>query len=512
MAKPLVALIILDGFGYTTEKKGNAVYKANLSNISHLWNNFPHTFLHASGLAVGLPEGQMGNSEVGHLNLGAGRVVYQELTRISKSIEDGTFFKNRTFLEVIKKAKEQNSSLHLMGLVSDGGVHSHNTHLYALLKLAKNNGLSRVYIHCFLDGRDTPPKSAGLFLEELEERIKTIGVGSIASISGRYYAMDRDRRWERTQLAYQALVLGQGEYASSSREAISKAYHDNTTDEFVLPTVIRNENGPISTIKENDSVIFFNFRPDRARQLTRALVDPKLKGFIRDMVPFPLSFVTMTQYDKTIDNVHVAFSPQWIENSIGECISKKGLRQLRIAETEKYAHVTYFFNGGVEREFEGEDRILVPSPKVPTYDLQPEMSAYQVTDRVLKAITSEEYDFLVLNYANADMVGHTGNFEAAVKAVETVDYCVGEVTDAILSLGGSAIITADHGNAEQMIDYRTGKPHTAHTANIVQCIIAGMGNVELREGKLSDIAPTLLEIMGIEKPKVMTGDSLILKK
>lgn len=509
MKKPITALIILDGLGYTTHQKGNAVYEANTENVDRLWKNYPHTFLKASESAVGLPEGQMGNSEVGHLNLGAGRIVYQELTRITKNIKEGTFFENPAFWKAIENVKKNNSALHLLGLLSDGGVHSHIHHLYALLELAKKQGIHRVYIHCFLDGRDTPPKSAGDFLKQLEKKIKEIGVGQIATISGRYYAMDRDKRWERTKLSYEAMVSGKGEYASSSKEAIEKAYHDNTTDEFVLPTVLQNQQGPIARIEEKDSVIFFNFRPDRARQITRALVDEEFDGFTREKGYFPLTFITMTQYDKTIKDVKVAFTPQSIANPLGEYISKQGMQQLRIAETEKYAHVTYFFNGGVEKEFPGEDRVLVPSPKVATYDLQPEMSAHKVTDKVLEAIESEKYDFMVLNYANADMVGHTGIFEAAVKAVETVDYCSGKVIEAILKNGGRAIITADHGNAEQMLDYHTQKPHTAHTVNFVPCIIVGAGDVHLKEGKLADIAPTLLELMNLEKPAEMTGESII---
>ncbi|SJZ43256.1 2,3-bisphosphoglycerate-independent phosphoglycerate mutase [Garciella nitratireducens] len=510
MPKGITALIILDGLGYSTKQKGNAVKEAKTENLKKLWEKYPHTFLQASGLAVGLPEGQMGNSEVGHLNLGAGRIVYQELTRITKSIQDGSFFENPAFLKAIENVKKNNSALHLLGLVSDGGVHSHNTHLYALLELAKKEGIHNVYIHCFLDGRDTPPKSAEGYLSQLEKEIKKIGVGKIATIAGRYYAMDRDKRWERTQLAYEAMVLAKGEYASSSEQAIQQAYHDNTTDEFVLPTIIQNQQGPIATIKEKDSVIFFNFRPDRARQITRALVDKDFEGFQREKGYFPLTFVTMTQYDKTIENVDIAYLPQKIDNTLGEYISQEGMQQLRIAETEKYAHVTYFFNGGVEKQLKGEDRVLVPSPKVATYDLQPEMSAYQVTDKVLKAVDSEKYDFMVLNYANADMVGHTGVFEAAVKAIETVDDCVGKVVEAILRNGGKIIVTADHGNAEQMLDYHTKKPHTAHTSNLVPCIVAGAGDLNLKEGKLADIAPTLLDLMNLEKPEEMTGESIIL--
>lgn len=512
LKKPMTALIILDGFGYTNQKKGNAIDVADTKNIDNLWEKHPHTFLHASGLSVGLPEGQMGNSEVGHLNLGAGRIVYQELTRISKNIDEGSFFKNPALLKAIENVKKNNSSLHLLGLLSDGGVHSHNTHLYALLEMAKMQGIHNVYIHCFLDGRDTSPKSAADYLNQLEKKIKEIGIGNIATISGRYYAMDRDKRWERIQLAYDAMILGKGEYSSTPSEAIKQAYHDNTTDEFVLPTIIRNQEGPIATIKENDSIIFFNYRPDRARQITRALIDEEFDGFIREKKPHSLTFVTMTQYDKTIENVNIAYAPDIIRNTLGEYISNKGMKQLRIAETEKYAHVTYFFNGGLEKEFEGENRVLIPSPRIATYDLQPEMSAYEVTEKVLEAIDSGEYDFMVLNYANADMVGHTGVYQAAIKAVETVDYCANQVVDAIVKSGGRAIITADHGNAEQMIDYKTKKPHTAHTTNLVKCILAGADELSLNEGKLADIAPTLLELMNLEKPEEMSGESLISKK
>jgi 2,3-bisphosphoglycerate-independent phosphoglycerate mutase len=511
MKKPITALIILDGFGYTENKQGNAINSANTQYIDGLWEKFPHTFLQASGLAVGLPEGQMGNSEVGHLNLGAGRIIYQDLTRITKEIVEGGFYSNPAFTKAIENVKTKNSSLHLMGLVSDGGVHSHNTHLYALMELAKKQGIQKVYIHCFLDGRDTPPKSARNFLQELEDKIKEIGIGEIATISGRYYAMDRDKRWERIQLAYQAMVSGKGETASSAIEAIENSYDHQISDEFVLPTVILKENQPVATIQENDSIIFLNFRPDRARQITRSLVDEEFDGFIRENGFFPLTFVTMTQYDKTLENVIMAYSPQSIDNTMGEYLSKQGLKQLRIAETEKYAHVTYFFNGGIEKEFEGEDRILVASPKVATYDLQPEMSAYEVTEEVLEAVQSEKYDFMVLNYANADMVGHTGIFEAAVKAVETVNECTEKVVEAILAKGGRAIITADHGNAEKLIDYQTQKPFTAHTTNLVKCIIAGAGALSLKQGKLSDISPTLLDLMNIEQPKEMSGQSLIVK-
>ncbi|HHT50976.1 MAG TPA: 2,3-bisphosphoglycerate-independent phosphoglycerate mutase [Eubacteriaceae bacterium] len=504
----MTALIILDGFGYTNKIIGNAVHAANTKNIDKLWLKYPHTFLNASGLSVGLPEGQMGNSEVGHLNLGAGRIVYQELTRITKSIESGSFFKNPELLRAIENTKKNKSSLHLLGLLSDGGVHSHNTHLYGLLELAKHQDIKKVYIHCFLDGRDTPPKSSVDYLEQLENKIKEIGVGQIASISGRYYSMDRDKRWERTKLAYDALVLGKGEYSKSSKEAIENAYK-STSDEFVLPTIIKKEGETTPVIEDNDSIIFFNFRPDRARQITRAIMDENFNGFVREKRAHPLTFITMTQYDTTIENVYVAYPPETINNTLGEYISNKGLKQLRIAETEKYAHVTYFFNGGIEKKFKGEDRMLIPSPKVATYNLQPEMSAYEVTKKAVEAINSEKYDLMILNYANADMVGHTGDFKAAIKAVETVDGCVNKVIQTILKNKGKAIITADHGNAEQMLDYNTNKPHTAHTSNKVKCIIVGGGELVLKEGKLADIAATLLELMNLEKPKEMTGESII---
>ena len=507
----MTALIILDGFGHSCKEKGNAIQVANTKNIDNLWTKYPHTFLQASGLSVGLPEGQMGNSEVGHLNLGAGRIVYQELTRISKNIKEGRFFENPSFLDAIKNVKENNSSLHLLGLLSDGGVHSHNSHLYALLKMAKMKEVQNVYIHCFLDGRDTSPQSAEIYLNQLEKMMEKIGVGSIATISGRYYAMDRDQRWERIQLAYDAMVLGKGKYTSSSSEAIRQAYQDNKTDEFVLPTIILNHEQAIATIKDNDSIIFFNFRPDRARQITRAIIDENFEGFIREKRLHDLTFVTMTQYDQDIKDVEIAYAPEIISNTIGEYISKKGMKQLRIAETEKYAHVTYFFNGGIEKKFVGEDRELIPSPKIATYDLKPEMSAYELTKKVLEAIDSDEYDFMVLNYANADMVGHTGIMEAVTKAVETVDCCVKEVVDAIIQCGGKVIITADHGNAEQVMDYETKKPFTAHTINPVKCIIAGAGKLNLQEGKLADVAPTLLELMNLDKPQEMTGNSLIIK-
>ncbi|MFZ7130832.1 MAG: 2,3-bisphosphoglycerate-independent phosphoglycerate mutase [Eubacteriales bacterium] len=508
----LSALIILDGYGYTDEVRGNAIKAAKTPNLDELWEENPHSFLRASGLDVGLPQGQMGNSEVGHLNLGAGRVVYQELTRITKSIKDEDFFNNDVLNGAVKNAKMKNSAIHLMGLVSDGGVHSHIEHLYALLEMIKKSGFEdKVYVHCFLDGRDTPPTSGIKYIEALESKMKEINYGVIASVSGRYYAMDRDKRWERIKLAYDAMVTAVGETALSAAEAVNHSYHDNTYDEFVLPTLIVDDKGPKGIIKPKDSVIFFNFRPDRARQITKVLTDESFNDFPREKGYFPLHFVTMTQYDETLKKVHVAFQPQIIHNTLGEYISSKGLKQLRIAETEKYAHVTYFFNGGVEKEYAGEDRILIPSPKVATYDLQPEMSAPEVADAVVKAIKENDYSLIVLNFANCDMVGHTGIFKAAVQAVETVDNCLGKVIEAIDKKGGCALITADHGNAEQMLDITTGKPHTAHTSNKVKCILTGKNNVKLREGRLADLAPTLLDILNIEKPLEMTGESLIEK-
>ena len=505
MSKKPTVLLIMDGFGLNDRHEANAVYEANTPNIDKLMEECPFVKGNASGLAVGLPDGQMGNSEVGHLNMGAGRIVYQELTRITKAIQDGDFFDNKAFLEAVENCKKNNSTLHLYGLLSDGGVHSHNTHLYALLELAKRQGLTDVCVHCFLDGRDTAPTSGKEFIEELEAKIKEIGVGQIASIEGRYYAMDRDNRWERVGKAYDAMVYGEGNKADNAVDAIKASYAADVTDEFVVPTVI-DENGKISA---SDSVIFFNFRPDRAREITRTLVDDDFTGFERRNGRFPLYYVCMTQYDATMPNVDVAFKPASLENTFGEYIAKKGLSQLRIAETEKYAHVTFFFNGGVEAPFENEDRALINSPKVATYDLQPEMSAYLVCDEVLKRIESDKYDAIILNYANCDMVGHTGVFDAAVAAVEAVDECVGKTVDAVLAKGGIALITADHGNADKMME-EDGSPFTAHTTNLVPLIIAGAGNVLIREGGvLADLSPTMLKLMGLEQPKEMTGKSII---
>lgn len=509
MDKKPVMLIVLDGWGLGEIYEGNAIGHARTPNYCEFLKKYPNTTLKASGLAVGLPEGQMGNSEVGHLNIGAGRIVYQELTRITKSIEDGDFFEKEEFIKAIENAKAKDKSIHLMGLLSDGGVHSHNTHLYALLKLLKEKDLKNVYIHCFMDGRDVPPTSGKGYLEELEGKIKEIGVGKVATVSGRYYAMDRDKRWERVELAYKALVLGVGEKASSSLEAITYSYENEVNDEFVLPTVIVENNMPVGTIQDGDSVIFFNFRPDRAREITRAIVDEEFNGFERAKKVHTF-YVTMTEYDKTIENVHVVFKPQVLKNTLGEYISSLGLSQLRIAETEKYAHVTFFFNGGVEKPNENEDRILISSPKVPTYDMKPEMSAIEVKDEVIRRIQMDKYNLIILNFANPDMVGHTGNLEATIKAIETVDNCLGEIVAQILNKKGKIIITADHGNAERMIDQKDGTPVTSHTSNKVPCILIGEKDVKLNEGILADISPTLLDMMNLKKPEDMTGNTLIL--
>lgn len=507
MSKKPYALIIMDGYGVNERHEGNAIYAAKTPNMDRYLAEHPNTVIHASGMDVGLPDGQMGNSEVGHTNIGAGRIVYQELTRITKSIEDGDFFENPALCAAMENCKVNGKALHLMGLLSDGGVHSHNKHLYGLLKMAKENGLEKVYVHCFLDGRDVPPSSGAGYVEQLIEKIRSVGVGEIASVMGRYYAMDRDNRWERVEKAYNAMVLGTGETAESAVTAVKESYNQEITDEFVVPTVITKDGTPVATISEGDSVIFFNFRPDRAREITRTIVDPAFEGFQRTY--FPTRFVCMTQYDVSMPNVDVAFKPERLTNTFGEYISKKGLRQLRIAETEKYAHVTFFFNGGVEAVYDGEDRALINSPKVATYDLQPEMSAYLVTDEVVKRIESGDYDVIILNFANCDMVGHTGVFEAAVKAVETVDECVGRVVDAIEKLDGVALITADHGNADQMIDYETQGAFTAHTTNVVPLVLIGRDDLKLKKGRLADLTPTLLDLMGLEKPEEMTGESLI---
>ena len=510
MEKQVTMLMILDGFGNNSDQKGNAVKLANTPNIDKLMKTCPTTEVYTSGLAVGLPEGQMGNSEVGHTNIGAGRVVYQELTRITKSIEDAEFFSVPEFVRAIENCKQNKTKLHIMGLVSDGGVHSHIRHLFALLELAKRKDFEDVYVHCILDGRDTPPASAENYIMQLEDKMKEKGIGKIASISGRFYALDRDKRWQRIQKAYDAMVNGVGEKANSAISAIESSYQKEVFDEFVEPTVICNGDVPVATIGNKDSVIFFNFRPDRAREITRALVDEDFKEF--ETKKLNLYFVCMTQYDETIPNVNIAFKPTTLVNTFGEYISKKGLTQLRIAETEKYAHVTFFFNGGEEKQYPGEDRILIPSPKVETYDLKPEMSAYEVTEKVIEAIAAKKYDAIILNYANPDMVGHTGSLEAAIKAIEVIDECVGKVMDEIERVHGVLLVTADHGNSEQMIDYKTGEPHTAHTTNPVPLALFGMENVKLKSGRLADLAPTMLDIMGLEKPSEMLGDSLLIRK
>ncbi len=511
MSKKPTVLMILDGFGLNPRHEANAAYIAKTPNIDKLYATWPNTSGGASGLDVGLPDGQMGNSEVGHLNIGAGRIVYQELTRITKSIQDGDFFENPVLLGAIENCKKNDSALHLMGLVSDGGVHSHQTHLYGLLELAKRQGLTKVYVHCYLDGRDTPPNSGLGYVQKLEDEMKKIGIGKVASVHGRYYAMDRDKRWEREEIAYKALVFGEGVEAASSIQGIQDSYDKEVFDEFVLPVVVKEDGKPVATIKENDSVIFFNFRPDRARQLTRIFCDPEFDGFERKW--FPLKWVCFTDYDATIPNKDVAFVKETYSNIFGEYISSLGLTQLRIAETEKYAHVTFFFNGGVEEPYPGEDRILVPSPKVATYDLQPEMSAYKVCEKMVEAIHSGKYDAIILNFANPDMVGHTGIMDAAVAAVEAVDTCVGRVIEAVLEENGQLFMCADHGNCEQMIDYETGAPWTAHTTNPVPFVIVNAdGCTGIREGgRLADIAPTLLDMMGIEQPKEMTGKSLLIR-
>lgn len=503
-AKKPLALIIMDGFGLNPDTYGNAVKAAKTPNLTRLFAENPFTSIGASGMNVGLPDGQMGNSEVGHTNIGAGRVVYQELTRITKSVLDGDFFQNPALLKAMENAKKPGASLHLAGLLSDGGVHSHNTHLYGLLEMAKKNGVENVFVHCLMDGRDVPPTSGKGFIEELQAKMAEIGLGKIATVMGRYYAMDRDNRWERVEKAYAAMVYGEGVENADPAAAVEASYQADVTDEFIVPVVCDAQ----GTIKAGDSVVFFNFRPDRAREITRTLVDPDFSGFVRRCGLLPLTYVCMTQYDALMPGVEVAFKPQSLTNTLGEYISNQGMTQLRIAETEKYAHVTFFFNGGVEKEFPGEDRVLINSPKVATYDLQPEMSAYPVCDAVVERIKSGKYDMIILNFANCDMVGHTGVFEAAVKAVETVDECVGRVVDAILSMDGQALITADHGNADKMYE-PDGSPFTAHTTLPVPFCVVGYP-CKLREGgRLADIAPTMLEIMGLPQPAEMDGTSLI---
>ncbi len=505
MTKP-VMLIIMDGFGVSDQKEGNAIAAARIPNIDRLKESYPYTTIKASGLDVGLPEGQMGNSEVGHLNLGAGRIVYQDYTRINLAIQDGSLKKNSALIEVMDQTKKSGSDLHLMGLLSDGGVHSHNTHLYALMEMAKERGLERVWIHAILDGRDVPPKSALAYFKELEKKIQTIGIGKVATVAGRYYSMDRDRRWDRTEMGYRAMTQGEGFVADTAENAVSESYDRGESDEFLKPTVVDSE----GLIKDDDGIIFFNFRPDRARQITKAFVNEDFCEFEREKLN--VHFVCMTQYDETID-APVAFPVDYLKDTLGDTVSRAGMRQLRIAETEKYAHVTFFFNGGKEAPNPREDRELIPSPKVATYDLKPEMSAVEVTEKVIEKIGDGIYDMIVLNYANADMVGHTGIFDAAVKALEVVDACVGKVAAKVLECGGAVLLTADHGNAEQMYDPDTAQPHTAHTTNPVPFVlIMDNENARLRDdGILADVAPTMLDLLGLAVPATMTGTSLIAK-
>ena len=513
MRKKPVVLMILDGYGLNDKVEGNAVALANTPVMDSLMKEYPYVRGNASGMAVGLPEGQMGNSEVGHMNMGAGRIVYQELTRITKEIQDGDFFKNEALLKAIDNCKKNNSALHLMGLLSDGGVHSHITHLYGLLELAKQQGLEKVYVHCFLDGRDTPPASGKSYAEQLNEEMKKLGVGKIASVMGRYYAMDRDNNYDRVKLAYDAMTEGKGLTAACGICGIQESYDRDETDEFVKPTVVVEDGKAVGLVQDKDSVIFFNFRPDRAREITRAFCDDDFKGF--DRVRKDITFVCFSDYDPTIPNKEVAFHKIAITNTFGEWLAAHDMKQARIAETEKYAHVTFFFNGGVEQPNEGEDRILVNSPKdVATYDLKPEMSAPLVCEKLLGAIRSEKYDVIVINFANPDMVGHTGVISAAIKAIETVDECVGKAVQAVKDVDGVLFICADHGNAEQMIDYTTGQPHTAHTTNPVPFILVNYDPAyTLKEGGcLADIVPTLINVMGMEQPAEMTGKSLLIKK
>ena len=504
MNKTPTTLIIMDGFGLRNAEDGNAVTHAATPVLDGLFATCSHTTLSASGLDVGLPDGQMGNSEVGHTNIGGGRVVYQDLPRITRSIEDGTFFENPAYCAAMDACLKNGSALHLYGLLSDGGVHSHTTHLWALLKMAKLRGLGKVYIHAFLDGRDVSPTSGKDFVAETAAKCREIGVGKIATVMGRYYAMDRDKRWDRVEQAYDAMVYGRGVSNADPVDAVAQSYAKGVTDEFVEPVVCDGE----GTISDNDSIIFFNFRPDRAREITRAFVDPAFDGFNREF--FPLTYICTTEYDATMPNVQVAFPRNLVKNGLGEYLSRMNMTQLRIAETEKYAHVTFFFNGGSETVFPGEDRVLVPSPKVATYDLQPEMSALEVCEKCVERIESGNYDVIILNFANCDMVGHTGIFDAAVKAVETVDTCVGKVVDATLKMGGIAMITADHGNAEQMVE-PDGSPMTAHTTNPVPFILCGAGSELRSDGRLADIAPTMLDVMGLACPPEMDGKTLIVQ-
>ncbi len=505
-----LALIIMDGYGYRDSEMGNAIRTAKTPNMDKFLADCPNTLIGASGMDVGLPNGQMGNSEVGHTNIGAGRIVYQELTRITKSIEDGDFFENEAFQHAVDQCLWFDSTLHIFGLMSDGGVHSHIDHICALLELAKKKGLTKVCVHCFMDGRDTPPTSGAGYVQKVVNKINELGIGCISTISGRYYAMDRDKRWDRLERAYNAIVRGEAPvYEGEPVQAVLNSYENNVTDEFIEPVIIT----PGANVRKDDAVIFANFRPDRAREITRAIVDPDFDGFFREDGNLPVKFVCMTQYDATMPNVEVAFKPQSLTNTFGEYIAEKGLTQLRIAETEKYAHVTFFFNGGVEKEYKNEDRALIKSPSVATYDLKPEMSANEVTDEVLARIASDKYDVIILNFANCDMVGHTGVFDAAVKAVETVDACVGKVVDALTAKGGAALITADHGNADQMLEDDGVSPFTAHSTNPVPLVLVGRDDVKALAagGVLADLAPTMLELLGLDKPEEMTGKSLLVK-
>ncbi len=512
MSKKPTVLMILDGYGLNEKKEGNAIAEAATPVMNTLMAECPFVKGNASGLAVGLPDGQMGNSEVGHLNMGAGRIVYQDLTRITKEIEDGVFFENKELKRAMENAKENGTSLHMYGLLSDGGVHSHNTHVYALLEMARRYGLTKVYVHCFLDGRDTPPASGKDYVQELTDKMQEIGVGEVATVMGRYYAMDRDNRWDRVEKAYRALTLGEGETAASGVEAVAQSYAKDVTDEFVVPTVVLKDGAPTATIQDGDSIIFFNFRPDRAREITRTFCCDDFSGFDRGPRR-NVVYVCFTEYDVTIPNKTIAFEKVSITNTFGEFLAANNMTQARIAETEKYAHVTFFFNGGVEAPNPGEDRILVNSPKVATYDLQPEMSVYQVCEKVTGAIASGKYDVIITNFANPDMVGHTGVEAAAVKAIEAVDECVGKVVEAVKAAEGKLFICADHGNAEQLVDYETGAPFTAHTTNPVPFLLVNCEGYGLREGGcLADIAPTLIELMGMTQPAEMTGKSLLVRK
>lgn len=510
MTKSPTALIILDGFALRDETKGNAVAQAKKPNFDRYWTQFPHTTLQASGEAVGLPEGQMGNSEVGHLNIGAGRIVYQSLTRVNVSIREGEFQENDTFLAAMDHVKAKNSSLHVFGLLSDGGVHSHIEHMYALLKLASKQGVERVYIHAFLDGRDVGPQTAKKYITAAEEKMKEYGVGEFATISGRYYSMDRDKRWERVEKAYRAMVYGEGPTYESALEVVDDSYKNEIYDEFVLPSVIQKNGEPVATIQDEDAVIFYNFRPDRAIQISNTFTNEDFRSFDRgEMHPKNLHFVCLTHFSETVDG-YVAFQPVGLDNTLGEVLSQNNLKQLRIAETEKYPHVTFFMSGGREQEFPGETRLLIDSPKVATYDLQPEMSAYEVTDALLQEIAADKHDAIILNFANPDMVGHSGMLQPTIQAIETVDECLGKIVDAILEKGGKAIITADHGNSDEVITLED-TPMTAHTTNPVPCIVTDTSASLGDGGKLGDLAPTMLDLLNVKKPKEMTGTSLIQK-